>query len=110
MSTLDDQLSPHCWVENVRYNRGQEEHMARVSLTKEEVAPTRLVLNVEKVGLTEDQFFQLCSDNSDLRMELTAQKELIIMSPTGLKSAWREIVLSRALMNWAEEDGTGIVI
>src|SRR6266481_2949432 len=44
------------WAEHVRYNRGQEEHMARVPLTKEEVAPTRLVLNVEKVGLSEEQF------------------------------------------------------
>ena len=83
--------------------------MARVPLTKEEVAPTRLVLNVEKVGLTEEQFFQLCSDNRDLRMELTAQNELIIMSPTGLKSSWREIVLSTELMIWARRDGTGIV-
>ena len=40
--------------------------MARVPLTKEEVTPARLVLNVEKVGLTEEQFFRLCSDNSDL--------------------------------------------
>ena len=83
--------------------------MARVPLTKEEVATTRLVLNVEKVGLTEEQFFQLCSDNSDLFMELTAQKELIIMSPNGLKSSWRENILSTRLTNWAEKDGTGIV-
>ena len=54
--------------------------MARVPLIKEAVSPTRLVLNVEKVGLTEEQFFQLCSDNRDLLMELTAQKELVIMS------------------------------
>ena len=83
--------------------------MARVPLTKEEVAPTRLVLNVEKVGLTEEQFFQLCSDNRDLFMELTARKELIIMPPVGLKSGWRENILSTRLTNWAEKDGTGIV-
>jgi Uma2 family endonuclease len=84
--------------------------MARVPLTKEEVAPTRLVLNIEKVGLTEEQFFQLCSDNRDLRLELTARKELIIMSPTGLKSGWREIVLCTELTNWTRKDGTGIAI
>jgi Uma2 family endonuclease len=83
--------------------------MARVPLTKEEVAPARLVLNVEKVGLTEEQFFQLCSDNRDLRMELTARKELIIMTPVGLKSGWRENILSTRLTNWAERDGTGIL-
>ena len=84
--------------------------MARMPLTKEEVVPTKLVLNVEKIGLTEEQFLQLCRDNRDLRMELTAQKELIIMSPTGLKSAWRELVLCTRLLTWAEVDGRGIAI
>ena len=84
--------------------------MARMPLTKEEALPMKLVLNVESVGLTEEQFFQLCSDNGDLRMELTAQKELIVMSPVGLKSNWRETVLSTRLMNWAEVDGTGIAL
>jgi Uma2 family endonuclease len=83
--------------------------MARVPLTKGEVAPTRLVLNVEKVGLTEEQFFQLCSDNRDLRMELTAQKELIIMAPNGLNSSARENVLCYHLTDWARRDGNGIV-
>src|SRR5439155_26035358 len=87
----------------------QEEAMARVPLTKEQVASTKLVLNVENVGLTEEQFFQLCSDNRDLRMELTAQKELIIMPPAGLNSSWRNNILSTDLTIWARKDGTGIV-
>ena len=48
--------------------------MARVPPVKEQVVPSKLVLNVENVGLTEEQFFQLCSDNRDLFMELTARK------------------------------------
>ena len=83
--------------------------MARVPLAKEEVTPSKLVLNVEKVGLTEKQFFQLCSDNRDFFMELTAQKELIIMPPAGLNSAWCESILIAELTNWARKDGTGIV-
>jgi Uma2 family endonuclease len=83
--------------------------MARLPLTKEEVNPAKVVLKFEKVGLTEEQFFRLCSDNRDLHMELTAQKELIIMPPLGLNSAWRENILTTRLTNWAEKDGTGIV-
>jgi Uma2 family endonuclease len=83
--------------------------VARVPLTNELVAPARMVLDFEKVGLTAEQFSQLCCDNPNLRMELTARKELIIMSPTGLKSAWRENILSTRLTIWAEQDGTGIV-
>jgi len=82
--------------------------MARVPLTSEGVSSERLILNLEKVALSEDQFFQLCRDNSDLRLELTAQKELIIMPPAGLNSSWRNILLSTALANWSSADGTGI--
>src|ERR1700674_5518296 len=82
--------------------------MARMPLTKEEVAPFKLVLNVEKVALTEEQFFRLCSDNRDLFMELTAQKELIIMGPNGLNSSWRENILCYYLTGWALQDGTGV--
>jgi len=88
---------------------GQEEAMARVPLTEEEVTPAKLVLNVENVGISEEQFFQLCCDNRDLRMELTAQKELIIMPPAGLNSSWRNNILSTDLTIWARKDGTGIV-
>ncbi len=83
--------------------------MARVPLTKEEVASAKLVLNVENVGLTEEQFFQLCSDNRDLFLELTAQKELIIMAPEGLNSSERGNVLCYHLTDWARKDGTGVV-
>src|SRR5438876_765571 len=83
--------------------------MARVPLTKQELNPAKVVLNLEKVGLTEEQFIQLCHDNSDLRMELTAQKELIIMPPTGFASGWRENILTTNLTIWARKNGTGIV-
>ncbi len=83
--------------------------MARVPLTKQRVKPARVVLNFGKVGITEEQFFQLCSDNSELFMELTAQKELIIMPPAGFNSSWRENILSTRLTIWAEQDGTGVV-
>ena len=83
--------------------------MARTPLTKDEVTTAKVVLNLKKVGLTEDQFVQLCRDNSGLRMELTAQKELIIMPPLGLKSSWRENILSNELTNWARKDGAGVV-
>jgi Uma2 family endonuclease len=83
--------------------------MARMPLTKEEVSPKNVVLKLGNVGLTDEQFVQLCNDNSDLQMELTAQKELIIMAPTGFKTGWRENILATELTIWARRDGTGIV-
>ena len=84
--------------------------MARVPLIKEDVSSGRLVLNVGNISITEEKFFQLCRDNRDLSMELTAQKELIIMPPRGFMSGWGEAILSTRLMIWAEKDRTGIVV
>jgi len=83
--------------------------MARLPLTEEQVSSTKVVLKLGKVGLTDEQFWQLCRDNGDFDMELTAQKELIIMPPVGVNSAWRENILTTRLTVWAESDGTGIV-
>jgi len=82
--------------------------MARVTLKEQDLSFRRFVLNVENVCLTDEQFFRLCSDNPELNMELTAQKELIIMPPAGLKSNWRENFLATELTIWARKDGTGV--
>ena len=82
--------------------------MARGPLTEEEVIADSLVLNVETVGLSDEQFFQLCLDNRELHLELTAQKELVIMTLPGGKTGRRNEIICRRLGNWAEQDGTGI--
>lgn len=71
-------------------------------------APGRLLLNVESIQLTDEQFHRLCRDNPELQFELTARKELVIMSPTGSKTGWRNSKINQRLANWAEADGTGI--
>ena len=71
--------------------------------------PYRLVLNVRALEMTEDQLLQLCSDNGDLRIELTANRELVIMAPAGLESGWQEQELILQVGIWAKQDGTGRV-
>jgi Uma2 family endonuclease len=44
---------------------------------------TAFILNLDAIQLTDDQFYQLCQDNRDLRLELTSLGELIVMSPVG---------------------------
>jgi len=82
--------------------------MAPTPLTEEHVAASCVVLNVENVSLTPDQFFQLCSDNRDLRFELTAQKELIVMPLPGPETSRRNAIIITELSIWAGKDGTGI--
>jgi len=65
-------------------------------------------LNFESVRLTDEQFFQLCEDNPEARLELTADGELIAMPPTGAKTGARNMKLSHRLQSWSEKDGRGI--
>lgn len=69
--------------------------------------PYRLVLNVRALEMTEDRFVELCSDNGDMRIELTAEKELIIMPPAFSETGWQELELARQVGNWTMQDGTG---
>ena len=72
-----------------------------------ETLPYRLVLDISSLDMTEDQFLRLCSDNGDLRMELTAKRELIIMPPAGARTSGRNSDLNAQLHIWSRQDGTG---
>ena len=82
--------------------------MASIPLIEEQVEADFVVLNVEKVGLTDEQFVELCGDNREFQFELTAQKELIITTLPGLKTGRRNEIILHALGNWARQDGTGV--
>lgn len=66
-------------------------------------------LKVEAFHLTDERFALLCRENPELRLELTAQRELLIMPPTGSKTGLRSSRLTLRLATWAETDGTGLV-
>jgi Uma2 family endonuclease len=58
-------------------------------------------LNLESViELSDEQFYQLCRRNPDLRFERSATGELIIMSPTGSETSENNFSLYLALGNW----------
>ncbi len=70
---------------------------------------TALILNLSPtIELTDEQFFQLCVHNRDLRLEQTVEGELIIMPPTGWKSGNRNSRLTQRVGNWTDADGTGL--
>jgi Uma2 family endonuclease len=77
-------------------------------LTEEQVTEDLVILNFEKVGLSDDQFVVLCSDNRDFMFELTAQKKLWIMTPPGPRTGRRNEAIAFSLGLWARQDGTGV--
>ncbi|HZS02660.1 MAG TPA: Uma2 family endonuclease [Chloroflexota bacterium] len=60
-------------------------------------------------NLTEARFFELCGLNGDLRLELTAEGELLIMPPAGWEPSHRNAELTYQVVAWAKQDGTGVV-
>jgi Uma2 family endonuclease len=42
---------------------------------------TALRLNLDRVHLSDEQFYQLCQNNRELQFELTPKGELIIINP-----------------------------
>jgi Uma2 family endonuclease len=69
-----------------------------------------LSLNVPPaVGLTDEQFYQLCVANEQWRLELTADGELIIMPPTGGESGMRNSHINLQLGLWNRQTQLGKV-
>ncbi|NJL64669.1 MAG: Uma2 family endonuclease [Methylacidiphilales bacterium] len=60
------------------------------------------------IELTDEQFYQLCSSNPDIRFERNATGELIIMPPVGGESGNRNGRVNQQLFNWSDIDNTGI--
>jgi Uma2 family endonuclease len=58
--------------------------------------------------LGDAELFELCRINRDLRIERTAEGELVIMSPTGGATGNRNFKLTVAFGVWVEQDGTGV--
>ena len=60
------------------------------------------------IEMTDEQFFQLCQNNRELRFERNANGELIIMPPTGGETGNKNARITQQVMNWTDADGTGI--
>lgn len=80
--------------------------MVQPSVTYELTWPVKI--NVQRTHLSEEQFELLCQENPELRLELTAQGELIIMPPTGSEGGWRSGETFFSLTAWVKTDGTGL--
>jgi Uma2 family endonuclease len=71
--------------------------------------PLILEMETADIYLSDEQFYRLCQVNRDLRLERTAEGQLIIMPPTGWETGNRNSKLNQRLGNWADKDGRGLV-
>ncbi|MFQ5595631.1 MAG: Uma2 family endonuclease [Anaerolineae bacterium] len=61
------------------------------------------------IEMTREQFFDFCQLNRDLRIERTAEGEIVIMAPAGGETSVRNARLVAQVIQWADRDGSGVV-
>lgn len=71
---------------------------------------TTFTLNLAPaLQLSDEQFYQICQANRDLKFERTVQGELIIMSPTGGVTGKSNSEINTDLSIWNRQSGLGVV-
>ncbi|MFM2064616.1 MAG: hypothetical protein RLZZ507_4287 [Cyanobacteriota bacterium] len=68
-----------------------------------------VILNIKNIGLSDEQFFQLCQTNECWKIEQTAKDELIILPGSNLITGNREAELNGNLMIWNRQSKLGKV-
>lgn len=58
-------------------------------------------------GMTDEEYFDFCQINPNLRIERTAEGDILIVPPAGFESGYRNNDLNRQLGNWSIADGRG---
>ena len=75
------------------------------------LATKPFLLDIHSITLriTHEEFEQLCQDNPELRLELTANGELIVMAPAGWESSERNGKLTTDVNIWNRQTDLGKV-
>lgn len=81
--------------------------MSNITITTEEM-PFVLRFGSFLKPPSDDEFYELCRQNEDMKIEMTSKGDLVIMPPTGGETGHYNASLTRIFGNWAEADGTGI--
>lgn len=68
-----------------------------------------LTLSLNQVALSDEQFYNICQNNRELKFERTAQGDLVIMSPVGGESGNREADLLIELGIWNRQTELGFI-
>jgi Uma2 family endonuclease len=62
---------------------------------------TEMKINLKSIsGITDEQFYQVCRDNADLKFERNAEGEILVMSPTGEETGTRNFDIIGQFWAW----------
>ena len=65
-------------------------------------------INCDSLQMTDEQFFQLCQDNRDLRFERNSNGDIVIMPPTGGETGNRNSSITYQLYAWNNQNKLGV--
>ncbi len=68
-----------------------------------------IVLKTDALRMTEEEFFNLCQQNRELRMERDKNQNIFIMSPTGNLTSAINLQLGIQIDKWNQMEKNGIV-
>ena len=70
---------------------------------------TAITLNLDPIiHLTDEQFYQLCQTNREVKFERTAKGELIVMPPVGGETGKKNVDISGQLWLWNRQQNLGV--
>jgi len=68
-----------------------------------------ITINTDALNMTDDEFFNFCIQNSNLRIERDSNQNIIIMHPTGNITSNRNINIGSLLYIWNRKHSLGYV-
>lgn len=81
----------------------------RMASSPAQVEDVPLVVRLRPViDMTDDELLKFCSLNRDLRIERSADGDLIIMAPAGARSGARNAEITLQLAQWTKRHGQGV--
>ena len=70
---------------------------------------SELVIHMKPaLEMSDDQFYEFCRLNSELRIERTAEGDIIVMPPTGGETGRKNAKLLALFVNWDGVDNSGV--
>lgn len=68
-----------------------------------------IVIKTDAFKMSDDEFFAFCAQNRDLNIERTAEKEIVIMSPSGYRTSALNSELNYLIKDWNKKNKLGVV-
>ncbi len=80
-----------------------------MATTLEQIESPALLVHMRPLfEMDDDTFAAFCRINRDLRIEMTADGDIILMPPTGGRTGNRNAKLTQQVANWTDTDNTGV--